>query len=141
MKSELTRLEQISRRLASLNETLSNELKDSKRNSEELALSLENSKRELSSLSSELEASRLLSTELARTAVSSETELRELRTALTKAEFSLRNLETSFGAYRKEAEAQLSRLKNAGFFSRIVAIVSSLFAVAGWTAFFIIMLF
>jgi len=101
----------------------------------------ENSKRELSSLSSELEASRLLSTELARTALSSETELRELRTALTKAEFSLRNLEASFGAYRKEAEAQLSRLENAGFFSRIVAVVSSLFAVVGWTAFIIIMLF
>lgn len=141
MNQELARLELISLRLAKLNETLRAELSASKRNSEESALLLENSKTELSALRNELDALRSRSSELARTAESSATDLRGLRTALSKAEDSLRSSEASFAAYRKEAEGRIRSLERESFFTRVVALIASFFAVSGWTAFFIMMLF
>lgn len=137
---ELERLAEISRRLASLNETLSRELLDSRRSSAELALSLENSKLELFALKSELEGLREISNSLAQSAERSETESRELRTALTKAESSLRNSEASFEAFRKESVRRIAGLERAAARARFFTAAVSVIALGGWGAFLVMLL-
>jgi predicted nucleic acid-binding Zn-ribbon protein len=139
-RPELERLAEISRRLGTLNETLSGELRDSRKSSEELARSLESSRNELRALRDELEASRTISSGLARSAELSERESRELRTALTRAESSLRSLEASFGDYRKEAEKRIAYLERSGGRSRGIAAIASALAAAGWIAFAAVLL-
>jgi septal ring factor EnvC (AmiA/AmiB activator) len=133
--SELSRLVEISTKLATLNETLRNELEGSKRNSGELARTLESSKAELDALKKELESLRTTSIELAHSAENSVTELTELRKALSKAESSLTNLEASFESYRSAAEAKIARLERKARFEKVGLIVLGSLALGGWSAF------
>ena len=140
-RPELERLAEISRQLATLNETLSGELRDSRKSSEELARSLESSRNELRALRDELEVSRTISGELARSAESSEMESHELRTAQKRAESSLRSLEISFEDYRKEAEKRIAYLERSNGRARGIAAIASTLAAAGWIAFAAVLLF
>jgi septal ring factor EnvC (AmiA/AmiB activator) len=133
--SELSRLVEISTRLAKLNETLRNELEGSKRNSVELERTLESSKVELDALRSELESLRTTSIELERSAERSATASVELRTALSKAESSLTNLEASFESYRTAAEAKIAHLERKARVNKIAAVVFGSLALGGWAAF------
>jgi len=135
--SELSRLIEISARLVTLNETLRNELSDSKRNSEELARTLGTSKNELDGLRSELEALRTTSTALALSAENSSRESDGLRAALTRADSSLLSLEASFEAYRKEAEGRTARLERSASFFRYLAAALGALSVGGWGAFLV----
>ena len=110
-ESELSRLVEISTRLATLNDTLKSELKSSKQSSEELALTLEISRIEAGELRKELKGLRTTSSELERSAELSATESAELRKSLTRAESSLTSLEASFGSYRTAAEGRIARLE------------------------------
>lgn len=132
--SELSRLVEISTRLARLNETLRTELEDSRKSSAELARTLESSRVELEDL-------RRILRELERTAQSSARELDGLRTALKRAEDSLQSLESSFAAYRAEATREIRDLKAAkGFFGWLTGIFAAL-AVSGWAAFILVLIF
>ena len=133
--TELSRLVEISTRLAQLNETLKSELGASKRSSGELLRTLESSKAELDALRSELENLRKTSIELARSAESSATVSAELRTALSKAESSLTSLEASFASYRTAAETRIARLERAARRGRIAGFALGALALGGWTAF------
>lgn len=139
--SELSRLLEISNRLASLNEKLESELTASKLSSEELARSLESSRKELDALRTELEASRSISSGLASSAALSETESTELKAAHERAESFLRSSEASFAAYRKTAEDRISRLERSASRFRTAAGIASVFAASGWAAFFALLLF
>lgn len=134
-ETELSRLVEISTRLARLNETLRNELEGSKRNSGELARTLESSKAELEELKKELENLRTTSNELVHSAENSATESGELRKALSKAESSLASLEASFKSYRIAAETKIARLERKVTLARIAIIILGAIAVGGWTAF------
>jgi chromosome segregation ATPase len=133
--SELTRLREISTRLSEINETLRNELADSKQSSVELSNMLETSRNEFEQLKTELTPLRDRSTELLNAALRSEQELNGLRTALRKAESSLMSLEQSWESYRSGAEQRIRRLeRNKRWY--IGLIIGSLAAAAGgWTAF------
>jgi chromosome segregation ATPase len=134
-QNALSRLTEISTRLADLNERLRNELDDSRKSSLELRNTLEQSRIELDGLRAELEILRRTSTELSGRAEILNQESEELRTALTKAENSLMNLEQSFASYRMAAEARIAHLERNGRFLKYGLIVSALLALSGWTAF------
>lgn len=138
--NELSRLLEISSRLASLNERLESELTASKLSSEELARSLESSRIELDALRIELEASRSISSGLASSAERSETESTELKAALGRAESSLRSSEASFAVYRTAAEDRIARLERSSSFFRAAAGVAAAFAASGWAAFLALLL-
>ncbi|MDR0689964.1 MAG: hypothetical protein LBG08_06845 [Spirochaetaceae bacterium] len=133
--SELTRLLEISTRLSEINETLRQELSDSKQNSTALSSMLETSRNELEQLKGELGPLRNRSAALLNAAEQSERELNGLRTALRKAERSLTSLEHSWETYRTGAEQRIARLeRNRRWY--VGLIIGSLAAAAGgWTAF------
>ena len=146
--NELTRLVEISARLALLNETLRTELAGSRKSSEDLALSLGTSKSELASLRFELEelrtelgSSRLVSSGLATSAENLEKESLALREALRRADSSLLSLEASFADYRTTAESRTLSLEKSGVVSRLWNWIASLLAVAGWSAFILALAF
>jgi chromosome segregation ATPase len=133
--NELSRLIEISTRLAELNGTLRNELAGSRKTSTELSGLLAASKIELGELRAELERLRRTSTELLNRAEISNRESCGLRAALTKAETSLVSLEQSFGAYRTAAEKRTARLEGLGRFTTYGFVISAVLALAGWAAF------
>ncbi|QQO09201.1 hypothetical protein [Breznakiella homolactica] len=133
--NELSRLIGISTRLSELNETLRNELEDSRKSSAELLNTLGKSKEELDGLRNELESLRVTSTELLNRAETSSRESAELREALRKAEISLASLEQSFGAYRIAAEARIESLDRSRRFLKTACIAAAAFALGGWVAF------
>jgi chromosome segregation ATPase len=146
--NELTRLVEISARLALLNETLRTELAGSRKSSEDLALSLGTSKSELASLRFELEelrtelgSSRLVSSGLATSAESLEKESLALREALRRADSSLLSLEASFADYRTTAEVRTRTLEKSGAATRLWGWLASVLAAAGWTAFILVLVF
>ena len=138
---ELSRLIEISTRLAQLNGTLRSELEDSRRSSEELSSTLGTSKAELEKLKTELEALRSISNGLASSAENSRKASDELREALKRGESSLLSLEISFESYRAEAERRIDRLDRSRGFWRLAALVASALAIGGWAAFGIGMAF
>jgi chromosome segregation ATPase len=131
----LSRLTEISTRLAALNERLRSELEDSRKNSAELRDTLGRSRSELDGLKTELETLRRTSQELLSRAETSNQELEGLRTALTKAESSLTSLELSFASYRMTAEARIAYLEQSGRFFKYGFFAALLLALGGWTAF------
>jgi predicted nucleic acid-binding Zn-ribbon protein len=133
--SELNRLLEISTRLTGLNETLRNELADSRRNSAELQSMLMTSRAELEQLKRELGPLRTHSTELLQAAENSEQELNGLRTALRQAETSLTSLEQSWSAYRTETELKLTRYERRTRIYKYGVIAGIVLALGGWTAF------
>jgi chromosome segregation ATPase len=134
-RNELSRLIEISTRLAGLNERLRTELADSRRNSAELSNMLGASKTELDTLRAELEALRLTSTGLLNKAELSNQELNGLREALRRAESSLTSLEQSFGAYRMTAESRIAHLERSGRVFKYGFIAAAVLGIGGWTAF------
>ena len=146
--NELTRLVEISARLALLNETLRTELAGSRKNSEDLALLLGTSKSELANLRSELEglrtelgSSHLASSGLATSVENLEKESLALREALRKADSSLLSLEASFADYRTTAELRTRSLEKSWAFARLWGWLASVLAVTGWTAFILALAF
>jgi chromosome segregation ATPase len=131
----LSRLSEISTRLAELNERLRTELEDSRKSSLELQNTLTRSKNELDGLKTELETLRKTSQELLDRVEISNRESEELRTALTKAEDSLTSLEQSFASYRMTAEGRIAYLESRGRFFMYGFFAASLLALSGWTAF------
>jgi chromosome segregation ATPase len=134
-QNELARLIEISAKLAELNETLRNELADSRKNSAELSNTLVTSKNELDALRTELESLRRTSAGLLSKAELSSQESSGLREALKRAESSLTNLERSFGAYRMTAESRIASLEKSGRLFKYASIAGAVLAIAGWTAF------
>jgi septal ring factor EnvC (AmiA/AmiB activator) len=133
--AELSRLIEISTRLSEINETLRNELEDSRKTSTELYTTLETSKRELERSKAELERLRMNSTRLLETAQNSEQVLSGLREALRKAENSLMNLELSWEGYRITAENRIAALERRARVYPWALAAAALLAAAGWTAF------
>jgi chromosome segregation ATPase len=131
----LSRLTEISTRLAQLNETLRNELEDSRKSSQELRATLEKSKNELDGLRIELEALRRSSAELLNRAELSSQESEGLREALTKAESSLTSLELSFAAYRMSAEGRIEYLERNSRLYKYAFFAAAFLALGGWTAY------
>jgi chromosome segregation ATPase len=134
-RNELSRLIEISTKLAELNERLRNELADSRKSSTELSNMLMTSKNELDALRTELEFLRQTSAELLSRAELSSQESSGLREALKKAESSLTSLEQSFGAYRTAAESRIARLEKSGRFFKYAFIAGAVLAAGGWAAF------
>lgn len=123
-----SRLEEISKRLAILNEELRRELEDSRRSSEELASLLESSRAELASLQEN-------STALALRATSSEQELTALLTALARAQASLTSLEKNFAVWKALSDATIADLEASRARERWLCIALGALALGGWTAF------
>jgi chromosome segregation ATPase len=134
-QSELARLLEISTRLSAINETLRNELENSRRSSTALSGTLETSRRELEQLRAELDGLRTTSTQLLAAARNSESELNGLREALKKAESSLMSLELSWEAYKTAAETRIARLERRAVFYRWSLAAVIVIAASGWAAY------
>lgn len=123
-----SRLEEISKRLAILNEELRKELEDSKRSSEELAILLESSRAELTGLQESSAA-------LVIRATNSEQELTALLTALERAHVSLTSLEKNFAAWKALSDATIADLEASRARERWLCVALGALALGGWTAF------
>lgn len=140
-ENELLRLTEISMQLGRLNERLKNELENSRKNSSELENRLKASKTELEQLQAELKALQSSLIELRLNVTTSLQESKQLKDSLQKTEDSLQSLEQSFNNYKTAAEQELKRLEQSRNRYRLLLIIAGTFAVSGWSAFGLSLLF